>query len=190
MALTSSQEQVATLSRAIDSVRAEASGAVLELRNLLAVEQQRGQTLTTRLEQGHGGDRGARPVSFVNTKVFDGGTFSGLKGENFRMWSKKAKIFCNVLSRGFKKALELAETQETAVDVHALQLPGWDEAVEADAKLYDFLWTYTAGDAQRIIVETPDRGFEAWRKLKKRFHPEGGTFELERTTRNHDQQAV
>ena len=87
-ALTSSQEQVATLSSAIDSVRAEASNAVLELRNLLAAEQQRGAAVAARLDRGR--DAG-RPVSFVNTKVFDGGTFAGTKGENFRTWSKKGQ---------------------------------------------------------------------------------------------------
>ena len=179
-ALTSSQEQVATLSSAIDSVRAEASNAVLELRNLLAAEQQRGAAVAARLDRGR--DTG-RPVSFVNTKVFDGGTFAGTKGENFRTWSKKAKVFCNALSRGFKQALELAEQSEGTVDVNGLNLNRWDEAVDADSKLFDFLATYTSGDASRIVDETPDRGFEAWRKLKKRFHPEGGTFELERTTR-------
>ena len=183
MALVSSQEQVATLSRAIDSVRAEASNAVADLRNVLAAEQQRGLAMAAQLEAGRGERGGGRPVNFVNIKTFDGGTFAGLKGENFRAWSKKAKIYCNALSRGFKRALELAEQQESSVDIEALQLTGWTAAVEADAKLYDFLSTYTAGDAQRIVDETPDRGFESWRKLKKRFHPEGGTFELERTTR-------
>ena len=181
MALSSSQEQVATLSRAIDSVRAEASNAVGDLRNLLAAEQQRGQALAAQMESRT--ERGGRPVSFVNIKNFDGGQFTGLKGENFRAWSKKAKIYCNALGRGFKKALELAEQHEGSVDIDTLQLTGWAAAVEADARLYDFLSTYTAGDAQRIVDETPDRGFESWRKLKKRFHPEGGSFELERTTR-------
>ena len=103
-ALTSSQDQVATLSTAIDSLRAESSNAVAELRNLLAVEQQRGAALTARLAQDRGGHReGGRPVSFVNTKVFDGGQFSGAKGDNFRTWSKKAKVFCNALSRGLQE---------------------------------------------------------------------------------------
>ena len=171
-ALVSSEEQVKTLSTAIDSVRAEASGAVSELRNLLAVEQQKSAVMAARLDQGGPRDRG-RPVSFVNTKVFDGGHFAGTKGENFRTWSKKAKVYCNALSRGFKQALEMAEQSEGTVDVGNLKLMGWDEAVEADTKLFDFLATYTSGDASRIVDETPDRGFEAWRKLKKRFHPEG-----------------
>ena len=181
-ALTSSQAQVASLSTAIDSLRAESSNAVTELRALLATEQQRGQAFDARLGHERGG-REPRPVTFVNVKVFDGGVFTGAKTENYRTWSKKAKIYCNALSRGFKKAMELAEGQATSVDVDALNLTGWTEAVEADQKLYDFLSTYTSGDAARIVDETPDRGFEAWRKLKKRFHPEGGTFELERTTR-------
>ena len=43
MQLASAQEQVATLSIAIDSVRAEASNAVRELREGLAAEQRRPQ---------------------------------------------------------------------------------------------------------------------------------------------------
>ena len=180
-ALTSSQQQVATLSGAIDSLRAESSNAVAELRALLAAEQQRGQAHSAALQGGL--DRRARDVQFVNVKTFDGGQFAGGKGENFRTWAKKVKVFCNAQSKGFRKALEVAEKQETSVDIEALNLRGWDEAVDADNKFHDFLSTYTAGDAQRIVDEVPDRGFEAWRKLKKRFHPEGGSFELERTTR-------
>ena len=135
MALNSSQEQVATLSRAIDSLRAESSNAVADLRNMLAAEQQRGQAMAAQMEAGRGDRGGSRPINFVNVKTFDGGHFTGLKGENYRAWSKKAKIYCNVLSRGFKRALELAEQQEGSVDIEALQLTGWTAAVEADAKL-------------------------------------------------------
>ena len=103
MALNSSQEQVATLSRAIDSVRAEASNAVGDLRNVLAAEQQRGQALAAQMESRT--ERGGRPVSFVNIKNFDGGQFTGLKGENFRAWSKKAKIYCNALRRGVQEGI-------------------------------------------------------------------------------------
>ena len=178
VALRSSQEQVATLSRAVDSVRAEASGAVQELRAALATEQQRVQQLMQ-----NGGDRPERQRSLVNTKTFEGGVFIGAKTENFRAWAKKVKIYCNAQSKGFKKAMELAEKQDSSVDASDIQNFGWNEAVDADSKLHDFLSTYTSIDAQRIVDEVPDRGFEAWRKLKLRYHPEGGAFELERTTR-------
>ena len=175
-ALRSSEQQVATLSRAIDSVRAEASSAVAELRQLLAVEQQRIRDVGPQ-------DRGERARSLVNTKTFEGGTFTGAKGDNFRAWTKKVRIYANAQLKGFKKALEHVEKQEQPVEVADLLTLGWNEAVDADSKLYDFLSTYTSGDAQRIVDEVPDRGFEAWRKLKVRYHPEGGAFELERTNR-------
>ena len=66
-ALTSSQEQVASLSRAIDIARTEASNAVTELRTPLAAEQQRGIAHAAQLR-----DRRTRDVSFVNVKTFDG----------------------------------------------------------------------------------------------------------------------
>ena len=75
VALRSSQQQVATLSQAIDSVRAEASAAVAELRQLLAVEQQRVQEVSLRA-----GGRPERQLSLVNTKTFEGGIFTGSKG--------------------------------------------------------------------------------------------------------------
>ena len=149
--LASSQQQVATLSGAIDSLRAESSNAVAELRALLAAEQQRGQARDAQLL-----DRRTRDVSFVNVKTFDGGQFAGGKSENFRAWAKKVKVFCNAQSKGFRKALEVAEKQETPVDIEALNLRGWDAAVDADTKFHDFLSTYTSGDAQRIVDEVPD----------------------------------
>jgi hypothetical protein len=171
-ALRSSQEQVATLSRAIDSVREEASNAVSEIRGTLAVA-------TAQLQE-----RKKREMSFVNVKTFDGGTFAGARGDNtlasYRAWAKKVKVLTNAQSRGSKKILGKAEKSEGPVDVNTLTDTNWESALEADSKLHDFLCTYTTGDALMLVESCPDQGFEAWRALKVRHNPEGGTFELQR----------
>ena len=77
MQLTSSQEQVATLSAAIDNVRAEASNAVRELRENLAAEMAR----TAVLQQAVGrGGASSRDWTLVSSKEFGGGKFGGGKG--------------------------------------------------------------------------------------------------------------
>ena len=50
----------------------------------------------------------------------------------------------------------------------------WEHAQTADAKLADFLATYTSDDALAVVEGVPGRGFEAWRKLKLRYNPSGG----------------
>ena len=93
MQLASAQEQVATLSIAIDSVRAEASNAVRELREGLAAEQRRTESLQSPITAG--GRSEPKGWNLVSSKEFAGGRFTGARGENFKAWSKLVRIYCN-----------------------------------------------------------------------------------------------
>ena len=187
MQLASSEQQVATLSTAIDSVRKEASDAVLELRTGLAMEQARSAELAEKLQQWPGqradGPPRTREMRLVNSKEFAGGKFAGAKNESFKTWSKRVRIFCNSQEPGFKKALESVElNEEQEVNARIIDEMRWDPGHTANQKLSDFLSTYCVDDALAIVEAVPDRGFEAWRKLKCRYNPSGGRFELDRMT--------
>ena len=161
--LAASQEQTAMLSKALESLRTDAEGAIRDLRNLLAEEQRKGTAAK----------RSEKPLSFINSKNFEGGKFSGAKFENSRAWSKKVKIFCNTQYRGFRKALTNAEECKDRVGIENLDLPSWDFATDVNEKFSDFLHTYTSDDAMRIVEAYPDQGSEAWRQLKLRYNPPG-----------------
>ena len=55
-----------------------------------------------------------------------------------------------------------------------------EQCKSASAKLADFLQTYCGDDALRVVEACGANGLEAWRQLKKRYHPAGGRFELEK----------
>ena len=101
-------------------------------------------------------------MSLVNTKEFHGGKFAVAKHESFNIWGPKVRIFCNAHKQGFRKALEDIENNEE-VEVGARQIAEmqWEHAQVADAKLADFLATYTADDALAVVEGVPGRGFEA-----------------------------
>ena len=176
MQLQSSQEQVATLSMAIDNVRAEAGRAVTELRQQLAALQN--------LTAGEGRNRDqSKEWTLLNVKEFSGGKFTGSKGESWKVWSKKAKIYLNIKKEGFKKILETVEDdEETRVDDRKLAnlKLSWEFSVIATAKLADFLQTYCGDDALGIVEACDGNGFEAWRQLKVRYLPSGGSYEIDR----------
>ena len=121
-------------------------------------------------------------LSFVNQKHYEGGKFLGGKNENFKVWAKRVRIYCNSQAPGMRRALELAEAHTSPIDVHVSQLELGDAnlAQEADSRLHDFLSTFTGEEALRIVDVHPDQGFEAWRQLKVRYNPDGGRMELYR----------
>ena len=181
--LASAEEQITTISTALDNMRSEASAAIKELRVLLIAEQQK----TDLLQKAYGNNgRKEKDWALVNSKEFAGGKFSGAKGEEFRGWAKKVKVFANGHREGFKKLLEIIEKDEDApVDQRLLKdlNLNWEYAVTAAAKLADFLQTYCQADALRIVEACPENGLEAWRLLKKRYDPASGKFELGRMNR-------
>ena len=87
--LVASQEQTATLSQALESLRTDSSNAIRELRNLLAEETRKNAA----------SKRSDKPLTFISSKNFEGGKFPGAKFENFWVRSKKVKISCNTQYR-------------------------------------------------------------------------------------------
>ena len=163
--LMSQQQQSATLSQALDMVRAEVGNALRELRDTLAAEQQRASALQQRLGCHDARDTGrARDWALVNQKEFTGGKFTGARSESRKNWSKHAKIHFNAqkVGVGLRRALEKIEAQpEVAVDAPTLEDMNWEHAVSASGKLALFLHTYCADDALRIVEGCGDNGFDA-----------------------------
>ena len=70
--LASAEEQITTISTALDNMRSEASAAIKELRVLLAAEQQK----TDLLQKAYGNNgRKEKDWALVNSKEFAGGKF-------------------------------------------------------------------------------------------------------------------
>ena len=99
--LIDANAQIGLMSNALDALRTESVAAVQDLRRQLA------SAATT------GGKQ--KDVSFINTKNFEGGRFSGSAKESFKAWSKKVKTYLNSQVRGMRQALELSEETEAKV---------------------------------------------------------------------------
>ena len=93
------------------------------------------------------------------------------------------KINFNFQKRAFRQTLELAEESATKVQLQDLKSPDLETAIEVNEKLYDFLLTFTADKALRVIEPFTNDGFEAWRRLKLRYILSGGRTEVDRTVR-------
>ena len=99
-------------------------------------------------------------------------TFKGNRGENWRLWARKFKAYCNGRSKGFRKALDWAEKEPAEILPHLPHCP-WDKGQAADSKFHDFLLATLGGEAV-MLAGTPGlegRGFEAWRQLVAKFAP-------------------
>ena len=127
--LSEANAQIGLMSVALDTLRTESVAAVMDLRRQLASATSAGTK--------------AKDVNFINTKVFEGGKYTGGAKESFKTWAKKVKIYLNSQHRGMRQALELSEDASTKVVVGDLKGLDWQFAVEANEKLYDFLMTFT-----------------------------------------------
>ena len=141
MQLASSEEQAATLSMAIDNVRAEASNAVRELREGLAAEQRRTESLQSLIASVVRCE--AKNWNLLSSKEFAGGRFTGSRGDNFKAWSKLVRIFCNTQKIGFKRILEDIDLNED-VEINQRVVSEWagEYADIANGKLHDFVMTH------------------------------------------------
>ena len=54
-------------------------------------------------------------------------------------------------------ALEWSELQATAVTVNELNALNWNEALEANIELYDYLQTVTSGEALLLVENIPSK---------------------------------
>ena len=102
---------------------------------------------------------------------------------------KKVKIYLNSQHRGMRQALEVSEESNTKVVVDDLKSLDRQFALEAGEKLYDFLMTFTAEEALRVVEPYISDGFEAWRQLKHRYTLVGGTTEVDRTIKLFNKKA-
>ena len=171
--LQDSHAQIGLMANALDTLRNESSRAIQELRQLLAQAS----------PVGGAAFKKEKEISFINTKVFEGGKFSGTTKESLKAWGKKIKIFLNTQHKGMRKALEIAEEAASKVNIADLGITNREFLEDANEKLHDFLMTYTAEEALQVVEPFSGEGFEAWRQLKLRFTATGGSTEVDRTVR-------
>ena len=93
MQLGEANAQIGLMAIALDTLRQESGNAIQELRRMLSQATPAG-----------GGKQ--KDVSFINTKNFEGGRFTGNAKESFKAWSKKVKTYLNSQVRGMRNALE------------------------------------------------------------------------------------
>ena len=170
--LTSANAQILALAQMLEAVRADQERLRRE-----------SEAAYTDLQRNVGqGPRREQRLSFVNQKQYEGGKFLGNKNENFKVWAKRVRIYCNSQAPGMRRALELAEAHARPIDIQVdhLELGSASLAQEADGRLHDFLATFTSEEALRIVDVHPDLGFEAWKQSKVRYNPDGGRMELYR----------
>ena len=173
--LNVARAQIAQLSAAQDSLRAEASSAIA------ASEARTAQLLQ---QQGGGGGGKGDHIDLVDFKVAKPADFYGKREESWKVWSRAFKTYCNVRCEGFKRALDWAESYSgQIINEMSIDEMGWPKARIADSKLYDFLSLQCKGDALVLIEHYEGLGFEAWRQLTRRYMPSGGQFELDMMSR-------
>ena len=83
--LKEANAQIGLMATALDTLRNESSGAIQDLRRMLAQAS----------PAGGGGHKKDKEISFINVKVFEGGKFNGGTKESLKTWAKKIKIFLN-----------------------------------------------------------------------------------------------
>ncbi len=164
--LTQSQGHIERLGSEMDKLRSESSAAIADLR---------GQLATAKAEP-----RGEKVLNLVNSKSFEPKIFTGAHDENFRSWAKTVNNFRNSQRHGFRQALEWAEREKDQIDQNDLDMLSWPHVNAANTTLYDMLALITQDDALLLVEQAKEQGFEAWRRLARRYSPTGGKFELDR----------
>ena len=110
-------------------------------------------------------------------------TFSSDKAA-FKTWSKKLKAHCNGRHAGFRRALQWAESMREPLTLQDLQAYSttFPQLEDANTKLFDFLVGTCELEAQSIVEGSAgiEQGFEAWRRLTKKFDVVQQLSELER----------
>ena len=56
------------------------------------------------------------------------------------------------------------------------------DAADMGVELHDLLTLATDGDAQVIVENSPENGFEAWRALNRRYDPAGDQYTFDKVT--------
>ena len=162
--LTQAQEQIARMAMEIDQVR-QGSATLQAVQRLEVMIQ----TMTSAT---------ATKTSILNLKTWEPKKFRGDKDEEYKDWAKTVKVWTNNKIDGFKDALEWAEDHKEEIDQPARVMCQWLRIEEANRVLYIFLEAMTEGGALSIVEQCKNEGFEAWRRLAKRYKPSSGTLDL------------
>ena len=94
---------------------------------------------------------------------------------------KKRQDLLELHSQWHAPSVGFSEESDQKVVAQDLKGLDWPVAVVANEKLYDFLMTFTAEEALRVVEPYVRDGFEAWRQLQRRYTLVGGTTEVDRT---------
>ena len=163
-----SEEHGMKTATALDELRANADAAIRDVQG--------------KLRDSENKNKKTQRTDLINVKDSRIEVFSGKKTESYKTWAKKFKAFCNTRHTGFRQALEWAEKNSEPIDTDDLMELNWEDAYDADHKLYDLLVMVTADDPQILVENYPDQGFQAWRALARRFDPVGEQFTFDRMT--------
>ena len=106
--LNIARAQIAQLSAAQDTLRAQAVAAI-------SASEARTAVLIQQHNTGGGGGKGSDWLELVDFKVAAPANFHGKREESWKFWSRSFKTYCNVRKDGFKRALEWAEAYQGQV---------------------------------------------------------------------------
>ena len=126
-------------------------------------------------------DGGAREkMRLISERDLKPTFFKGEKGEDFREWAKKTKLFLNLKCNSFRAALTWAEQQQGRITDQDIAQQRWPDQAEGNPKLYDYLCSVLEKEPLNIAEKETGNGLEAWRRLAKRFNPHGGQHDMDR----------
>ena len=123
--LTQSQNHVATLGQALDTLRNESSAAVARL-----------EAAVTRLQAGGGQGEAPRRQKLLNLKNFQPKLYTGRDDDNFKEWTKSMLGYCNAQRKGYRAAMEWSEMSKEPIKDEDLGVLHWDEIDAANNELY------------------------------------------------------
>ena len=177
--LNTTRQQVITITQAHETLQAAHEALNLATQAAMTEKTREIRELEGKIHQ----QNTKQPVDLLDTKDLKPGGFHGRRNENFKPWARKVRAFCNAKSAGMRSAMEWAEEQEHPIhNADAVKnATGFLAAETLDAKLHDFI-VQLCGDGALLLVDTRElrgKGFEAWRRLKKRYAPTGGAYDLD-----------
>ena len=106
---------------------------------------------------GQGGTSSA--LRLGDLKDFKPDAFSGKRDQDYKPWRKRFVTYLNMACPGFRQALVWSEKYQGEIGGHALTQMGWEKAVEANTKLWDFLTLTCTDDALVVVESAKEQGF-------------------------------
>ena len=143
-----------------------------------ALKKEQGKQLTDALEKSGSGDKGK--LVLVDTKgLGKPSTFSG-DADQFLPWRHRMSAYVCSIYPELRDVLEWCEERDKSISTEELNTTFGEEADEIDRipKLFDksvelssALQMVTAKEPFAIVINCQTNGFEAWRRLTKRYDP-------------------